>query len=496
MIEEWERPGSPERAAVAAMTPAERADFLRAQRFPKLDVLTAGLPEGVASVLARALGGDAELIVLRGAAMESLALGGRLAQIFEHHPHGIGELRMRDSRLGDEEAQKMLTVLGSWDSERPFKLKALDLSSCDLFRDQSTAVLLQQAIKASLSLREITLSLNPLGDPGAHLLASVLKPSGALFCPLVSLDLRRCGIGPAGGAALCDALSSNESLRSLNLTGNLFCNDVMGAPAVGRLLAGASAAAGLGLTSLVCGDCALKTTSSVEVVLGGLRNGTNRSLQHLIVPSNSFGETTANLFAAALEAQPQLLTLQLSGCSLSDATARLLGAVLANHKGLQTLHLGQNDIRDAGAGALGRAIESNNALWELALNDNAIGPSGMNAIFTALRFNKSLAVLNLAGNTFGQGSRAAISLSLCLRYNGDVSEEFKRKKMMQNFLIQAHHPSHASSLYCSHSNTYTASFLPVKGHEYAFLFSSRILAYCSFAFPCWACVCIFLVIGL
>jgi Ran GTPase-activating protein (RanGAP) involved in mRNA processing and transport len=375
----------------------------------------------VASVLrGAALAGDAELVVLRGEALRGLALGSRLAQLFAHRPGSVGELRLRDARLGDDEAQALLSALGAWDPERPFKLKALELTACELFVDPRTALLLQQALKVSLSLRELSLARNPLGDAGARLLASVLQPSGALFCPLVALDLRRCAIGPAGGAALCDALAGNEVLRSLNLTGNLFCDAATGAPALGRLLAGAAATAGLGLASLVCGDCALRSADSVGVVLAGLR--ANQSLVHLVLPSNELGDGAGGHLAAALAARPALATLQLSGCGLGDATARQLAAPLAHPRcGLQVLHLGHNAVGNAGAGALGRALESNGALRELVLNDNAIGPSGLAAIFTPLRANGSLALLNLAGNAFGPTDRAARSLSLCLRYNGEAN---------------------------------------------------------------------------
>ena len=59
-------PGSPEALALATMTPAEKTAYLRKLHFPKVEDLTAGLPEGISSVLAGALLGRDVLVVLRG----------------------------------------------------------------------------------------------------------------------------------------------------------------------------------------------------------------------------------------------------------------------------------------------------------------------------------------------------------------------------------------------------------------------------------------------
>ena len=75
---------------------------------------------------------------------------------------------------------------------------------------------------------QLDISHNPIGDGGAEAIAAVLRPAGDVRCLLERLNLRRCGIGPRGGSALCEATAGNEQLRSLNLTGNICMDDAAG----------------------------------------------------------------------------------------------------------------------------------------------------------------------------------------------------------------------------------------------------------------------------
>ena len=56
-------------------------------------------------------------------------------------------------------------------------------------------------------------------------------------------------------------------------------------PALGRMLAGAAAAEGLGLTALSAGDCGLHSAAGLRLALGrGLGDGANRCLLELRLP--------------------------------------------------------------------------------------------------------------------------------------------------------------------------------------------------------------------
>ena len=421
-----------------SMLPAERDAYLRKLRFPKAAVLTAGCPAGVASVLTRALTGMGELVVLRGHALSGLQLGRRLASVLEHNPRGVRELRLGDAMLGDEETATLLGPIARSDPDpaRAPALAALDLSRNGL-RLPATFALLEGVLRCAAELRELDLSGNAIGDGGAARLASVLRPRGDIFCGLERLNLRRCGIGPEGGAALCDAFAGSETIREVVLTGNIFADDNVGAPALQRLLAGVAGKSGTGLRALVVGDVGLHSVLAMEALCGGLadseganvdgvvadrRDNFNRALRDLCMPGNRFGDGAAPALGDAIRAARHLTLLNVSGCGLGDPAARVIATAIQAHPSLRVLHLGNNRVENAGAGALGRAIEENAVLTELALNDNGITPSGFNAIFTPLRNNKALCILNLAGNQFGPGLKAPLALSLCLRMNVSLKE--------------------------------------------------------------------------
>jgi hypothetical protein len=310
-------PARPKDAASSLLMQHEREDYLRRLRFPKVDQLTKGCPASVATVLERALKGKNELVVLRGAGLREIKLGKRIASILEHHPEGIGELRLSGAGLGDTQCEQLLTPLITWDVARPSSLRTLDLSSNQISLPP-TFELVEKAIRFTVSLREVDLGENNLlGDDGACCVANVLKDT---FCSLERLSLRRCGIGPKGGAAVCDACSSNDTLRVLNLTGNPFGDEAVGCPALGRLLGGAagSSEGGVGVKTLMLGDIGLSSPEGLKHLAVGL--STNKSLTDLRLAGNRFGDLEVEQFAEALRVHDKLTLLNLSACRLGDSS--------------------------------------------------------------------------------------------------------------------------------------------------------------------------------
>ena len=99
------------------------------------------------------------------------------------------------------------------------KIEKLDLRSCSMTSDGVGEVM--SGLSENHTLRELSLSYNPIGLEGVITMATMLRSNSSLE----TLDLQSCSIGSSGGVELGAALESNKTLRKLVLGGNALGDD-------------------------------------------------------------------------------------------------------------------------------------------------------------------------------------------------------------------------------------------------------------------------------
>ncbi|XP_034559048.1 NACHT, LRR and PYD domains-containing protein 3-like [Notolabrus celidotus] len=135
-----------------------------------------------------------------------------LASALKSNPSHLRELDLRNNELQDSGVKQLCEL-----EESPlYRLETLRLSGCNL-SERSCASLASVLSPQSSSLRELDLSNNILQDSGVTLLSVGLRSP---HCKLETLSLTGCQITEEGCASLASALSSNPSLRELDLSNN------------------------------------------------------------------------------------------------------------------------------------------------------------------------------------------------------------------------------------------------------------------------------------
>jgi Ran GTPase-activating protein (RanGAP) involved in mRNA processing and transport len=189
-------------------------------------------------------------------------------------------------------------------------------------------------------LKELTLTLNDVGDVGASYLALALKHPQ---CPLRSLDLGDNVIGPLGCKVLMAALETNTTLLKLDLSWNQCGHSGLGEgpKSIGRALS---------------------------------LNGT---LQELHLVSNQMQESGVKAIAAGWldrlvkTGASALKVLDLSVSHVGDAGARELSLALAHPQCKAThLSLNRSTLGDEGVLALATAVEASKELRRISLSGN------------------------------------------------------------------------------------------------------------------------------
>ena len=158
-------------------------------------------------------------------------------------------------------------------------------------------------------------------------------------------------------AYLCDALTNNSHLETLNLTNCLV-------PPVNLQPLGQALARHASLRALHLSYNKLVNINDLALCLG-----TNTSLEELFLNYNQIQEDVAALAEA-----------------------------LKYNTTLKVLHLGKNRIDDRGAAALARVIEHNSSLRLMSLVWNEIESQGIKCLLQSLQQNLVLEVLELDQN--------------------------------------------------------------------------------------------------
>ncbi len=321
-------------------------------------------------------------------------------------------------------------------------------------------------------VRELRIAHNAIGCEGAEALARAAAariPSASIPCDegvgasrgvsrgafanLALLDAGYNGVGPAGTAALAEALlapnASASALRELRLEGNPL--GAAGARALSRHAAGgdgdgadgdaaasasaaSASAAAAALETLALGSTRLGVVGAAAVAWAISRPGGRLSrVASLDLSANEIGEGgRAGLLVTGGEVVDGAAAADdadaVGGVASPPSALASLARDLAASPSLRALNLGYNSLGDAGAGAVAAALASAGRTRaaaaagpvELDLQRNSIGDAGAAALAAALGTNLASADADARRSSSGgyePAARRAVATRVDLRSN-------------------------------------------------------------------------------
>ncbi|XP_051726854.1 uncharacterized protein LOC127500029 isoform X45 [Ctenopharyngodon idella] len=308
--------------------------------------------------------------------------------------HIKNPLLLRELNLsGHELGDTRVNQIAALLQDKHCKLNTLMLCNCGLTEESCLA--LATVLTSNSSLKELDISSNNLQDSGVKKLQNALENTN---CTLEKLRLSDCSITEEGYKALASALRSNPShLIELDLTGN--DPGQSGVKELDDLLQDQNCQLKI-LTFLgpIADEACKYLTEDLHIKNPLL-------LRELNLSGHELGDTRVNQIAALLQDKHcKLNTLMLCNCGLTEESCLALATVLTSNSSLKELDISSNNLQDSGVKKLQNALENTNCTLEkLRLSDCSITEEGYKALASALRSNPShLIELDLTGNDPGQ----------------------------------------------------------------------------------------------
>ncbi|KAJ3277872.1 hypothetical protein HK104_002883 [Borealophlyctis nickersoniae] len=222
-------------------------------------------------------------------------------------------------------------------------------------------------------------------------------------------------LSPSQTAAVYRAIATNQTVRTLLLTGNGSGVTDNSLPVLVRSLS-----INTTLTSLYLGSCSLTSTGGRML---GMILRSNHTLKKLVVSDNSLLPEGFAAFAHGLKGVPppgqqqpatqtqqqqqepehvssSLTYLDMSSNMATDDGTIVISSLLSSHyfPALEELLLNTNAITDVGGLMLVRAVESHPALRKLFLQENQMGVKSLKAFNAAVKGNGRLEVVDMVLN--------------------------------------------------------------------------------------------------
>ncbi len=200
------------------------------------------------------------------------------------------------------------------------------------------------------SLEAGVTELSPLGRielPVARALAAALASDE---CRLKTLTLKNNSLGPAGTAAIGEALARNRTLTSLSIVRNEAGPE--GALSLGLALASNET---LQYLNLLGNDVRPQGARALAMAL----RKSNRTLRELTLWGNGIDAEGAHVLAAALESNDALTKLNVLNNDIGAHGARSLASAVRNNNALQRLYFERELIAEVERAALDNLLMSN-----------------------------------------------------------------------------------------------------------------------------------------
>ncbi len=312
-------------------------------------------------------------------------------------------------------------------------IKTVNLSNNQL-ADAAVTTLCIDVLTHNPSLQTIDLSANAILDPGAAVLAEVLKLPPADEVQAMRrieehtnrhAEAQRARIEGDLPADVQETLfSGHTSEHQMSIDGTpitpaaaMYDSEPMTpvTPLPQKKLgdAGMCAVVSINLTGNKIGS--VGCTSIFEAL------EVNSTLQHLKLGRNGIYGDAAPAIAAALRVNGTLQTLDLSNNTLGDEGAAAVGEGLRSSPALRVVDLSANHIGDDGAISLTEGVRASNSLSALTLTNNTIGDDGGLALCDAAAQSPTL--ITLATGLNRMNYKTTVQLNDAMK--GRVAE-FKR----------------------------------------------------------------------
>ncbi|XP_074071403.1 NACHT, LRR and PYD domains-containing protein 12-like [Macrotis lagotis] len=264
------------------------------------------------------------------------------------------------------------------------KLEKLSLSDCFLTTTCSQNFF--SALGRNESLKNLDLSRNSFMDEAIEILCKALENPN---CKIETLSLETCDLTPRNFQNLFSAISSNESLKNLDLSRNSFEERGI------ELLCQALGSQNCKIEELSLSDCFLTTTCS-QNFFSAL--GRNESLKNLDLSRNSFMDEAIEILCKALEnPNCKIETLSLVSCKLTPTGSQNFFSALSSNESLKTLDVSENSFEERGIQLLCKALGNQNCkIEELRLNFGDLPLACLQDFFHVISNSKRLKTLDLS----------------------------------------------------------------------------------------------------
>ncbi|ROI15210.1 NLR family CARD domain-containing protein 3, partial [Anabarilius grahami] len=315
--------------------------------------------------------------------------------------HIKNPLLLRDLNLSEHKlGDTQVKQIAALLKDKHCKLNTLMLRDCGLTEESCSA--LATVLTSNSSLKELDISNNNLQDSGVKKLQNGL---GNTNCTLEKLRLSDCSITEEGYKALASALRSNPShLIELDLTGN--DPGQSGLKELNDLLQDQ--------------NCKLKTLRFLSPAADEACQFVNRVLgenllllRELNLSENKLGPSELKKLAAVLpDKHCKLNTLILNNSNITDEDCRVLTEALnSNPSNLTELDLSRTKLRDSGLKIFSALFKNEQCqLQKLKLNCSSITAEGCSVLASAFCLN--LKELELNENKLGDSGVIKISTLL------------------------------------------------------------------------------------
>ncbi|XP_051885775.1 NACHT, LRR and PYD domains-containing protein 3-like isoform X2 [Pristis pectinata] len=308
----------------------------------------------------------------------------------------LTELGLGNNKLGDSGVKRLCAALRNPEC----KIQKLRLNNNNL--TASCAEDLASALCTNRSLTQVDLGDNELEDSGVELISAALRK---LDCKIQTLRLNNNGLTASCAEIFAPALSTNRSLKELDLGHNKLGDSGM------KRLTVALRDSNCPIEELGVNNNGL-TAFCAEDLASALC--TTPSLTKLEVGDNNLGDSGVKVLSTALrdpDCKIQKLCLNKNG--LTASCAQDLASTVNTTPTLTELHLGENELGDSGVKVLSAALRDPDCnIQELSLNNNGLTASCARDLASALITNPSLTELSLGDNNLGDSGVKLLSEAL------------------------------------------------------------------------------------